>query len=109
MNGRPASAITGLGTREVRGRSRAPSPPPRSSGCIVSGPRVRPPPPPPPPPSGAADPLVDQSRPPNRLAIGVVAAVDEQITRHPLPHRLPVERRELGPFGDEDHRVGAVD
>ena len=35
MNGRSTSGTTGLGTVEVSGRSRVPSPPARISACIV--------------------------------------------------------------------------
>ncbi len=35
MNGRSTSGTTGLGTDEVSGRSRVPSPPARMSACIA--------------------------------------------------------------------------
>src|SRR4051794_15101827 len=37
MNGRSTSGTTGLGTVEVSGRRRVPSPPARMSACMVSG------------------------------------------------------------------------
>src|SRR5215211_5451428 len=94
MNGRSTSGTTGLGTVEVSGRSRVPSPPARIRACMRSAP---------------PDALVDEPRAGDAGAVERVAPVDDQVAAHARGHLRPVEVGELRPFGDEHDRVGALD
>src|SRR2546421_12250316 len=102
-NGRSTSGTTGLGTVDVSGRSRVPSPPTRITACIRApshrqGDLAR-----------ATDPLVVQAGGADRLRVQGVAAVDDQPPGHRLAHRGPVEVPELLPLGDQHDRVGVAD
>src|SRR5262249_6499213 len=55
------------------------------------------------------DPLVREPRAAHRLGVEEVAAVDHQRVRHPALDRGPVELGELGPLGDEDGGVDAIE
>src|SRR4051795_10363484 len=95
-NGRSTSGTTGLGTVEVSGRSRVPSPPTRITAC-TRAPSRRPPYAPVGQPGGG-----------DRGRVQRVAPVDEQLPAHLPRHRAEVELLELVPLGHEDHGVGAV-
>src|SRR5712691_5267703 len=97
-NGLSASGTTGLGTVEVSGRSRVPSPPARIRACMRAASSSGAPPP---------DALVLEARRPDGDRVEEVAPVDDQATAHPLGDRGPVELAELGPLGDQDGGVGA--
>src|SRR3954471_5735574 len=94
MNGRSTSGTTGLGTVEVSGRSRVPSPPARIRACMRSAP---------------PDALVGEARAGDAGAVERVAPVDDEVAPHAGGHLRPVEVGELRPFGDEHDRIGAVD
>src|SRR3954470_1991854 len=102
-NGRSTSGTIGLGTVEVRGRSRGPSPPTRITACTR-----------PPPSHGqgdpalAPDPLVVQARRADRVRLQRVAPVDDQPAVHRLGDGRPVEVAELVPLGDQHDRVGVA-
>src|SRR5262245_4129561 len=120
--GRSTSGSMSLRVRSVSGRSLVPCPPTRiTAGRLTSGP---PPPacghageiwvPSRPPAEGerlsyrATDAFVDEAEGLQRLGIEEVAAVDDDIAAHP-PRRLrPVELADLGPLGDDDDAVRAV-
>src|SRR6187551_2896073 len=94
MNGRSTSGTTGLGTREVSGRSRVPSPPARMRACTgraLAGAVAR----------GAPDRLVDEAGGARGVGVDEVAAVDEQRAAHGLARRREVELPELRPLGHE--------
>src|SRR5439155_6691213 len=93
MSGLSTSGTSGLGTVEVRGRRRVPSPPTRITACTRS------------PPS---DPLVDQAYCSHRLRIERVAPVDDDVSPHRRRHMREVELHELRPLGHEHQRVGAA-
>ena len=104
MNGRSTRVTTGLGSVEVSGRRRVPSPPTRitrlhhwpssrrrrrrASARRGRRPRRQ---------AGRAD----------RRGVQRVAAVDRRRARHRPGHRGPVELAELLPLGDEHDGVGA--
>src|SRR5271167_1845237 len=90
MNGLSTSGTTGLGTVEVSGRRRLPSPPTRITACTPS------------PPSYA---LIHQTGRTDGVRVQGVAPVDHQITAHGLADELPVEVYELGPLGHQDYGV----
>src|SRR3954468_11266530 len=99
MNGRSTSGTTGLGTVEVSGRRRVPSPPTRMTACISADPpgaalRMR--------ALAAADALVDESGGLDRRAVERVAPVDDDLAGHRGRHLRPVELLELVPLGHED-------
>src|SRR3954470_6436322 len=93
MNGRSTSGTTGLGTVEVRGRRRVPSPPTRITACMSA-------------PSRSPDALVGQPGRRDGRGIERVAPVDDELAAHGLGHRVEVELFELVPLGDEHGRVG---
>src|SRR3954471_3546635 len=94
-NGRPARGMTGFGTVRVSGRSRVPSPPARTSACIGGS---------------APHALVREAGGGERLAVEVVAAVDDQRRLHGVLYIVrPVEVLELWPLGDEHRAVGALE
>src|SRR4051794_28019369 len=98
-NGRPASGITGFGVVRVSGLSRVPSPPARTSACIVTW-RA----------GLAADALVGVAGAGQELAVEEVAPVhDERLGHALLDLALPVQLAELGPLGHEHDGVGPVD
>src|SRR5918998_2068367 len=99
MKGRSTRGTTGLGTVEVSGRSRVPSPPARMSACTSDRPVDR----------GAADRLIGQPGGAGGLGVEEVAAVDEQGSAHRGRHAGEGERLELGPLRDEHDGVGAGD
>src|SRR5256885_6259415 len=93
--GRPARGMTGLGTVRVSGRSRVPSPPARTSACIGGS---------------APHALVREAGGGERLAVEVVAAVDDQRALHGVLYIVrPVELLELWPLGHEHGPVGALE
>src|SRR6202049_2389797 len=94
MNGLSTSGTTGLGTVEVSGRRRVPSPPPRLTACMAS-----------PPPY----PFIDQARRTHGVRVQGVAPVDHEIPAHGLGDLLPVQRDEFGPLGDQDYGVRVGD
>src|SRR5215207_5183215 len=96
MNGRSTSGTTGLGTGEVNGRRRVPSPPARIRACI-SGPLAPP------------DAFVGEPGRGDRGAVERVASVDDEAAGHAGGGGVPVEFTELGPFGHEHDRVGAIE
>ena len=102
MNGRSTSASAGFGWVSVSGRSRVPSPPTSTRARISSS-----------APHGgrgpATDPLVGEARGLEPPRIEEVAPVHDQRVRHPPGELLPVELGELGPFGDQDRRIGALE
>src|SRR3954462_10992880 len=101
MKGRSTKGTTGLGTVEVSGRRRVPSPPARMSACTGgSAPAVG---------ARPADALVDQAGSPYRGRVPVVAAGDEQASPHPVRDLGEVELRELGPLRHQDDGVGVLD
>src|SRR5689334_23705400 len=94
-NGRPASGMTGFGTVNVSGRSRVPSPPASTRACISRS---------------APHAFVVEARGDHRLAVEVVAAVDEQRGLHGVLYIVrPVEVLELWPLGHEHGAVGALE
>src|ERR1700730_16917271 len=97
MKGRSTSWTTGLGTVEVSGRSRVPSPPTRISACMTrtpAGPRfwlcktlptnrlAN---------SSSSNALIDKAGLADRGAVDEVAPVHEQVPGHPLAHAAPVQ------------------
>src|ERR1039458_468705 len=94
MNGRSTSGTTGLGTVDVSGRRRLPSPPTRIAAWMPS------------PPSYA---LIDQARRTHGVRVQRLAPVDHQIAAHGGGDQLPVEIHELGPLGHQDYGVGVGD
>src|SRR5215208_8540388 len=109
MNGRSTSGTTGLGTVEVSGRSRVPSPPARMSACmeasgapeLLEGAW--------PGDGGPADPFVVQPGGGDGSGVEQVAPVDDQRPAHAPGDLVEVHLGELGPLGDDHHRVRAVD
>src|SRR5215472_8655615 len=93
MNGRSTSGTTGLGTVEVSGRSRVPSPPTRITACIVSSP---------------PDALVGEARGAYGVRVQRVAPIDHDPASHPLRDQPPVELQELRPLGDQDYGVSVA-
>src|ERR1700689_1766951 len=93
MKGLSTSRTTGLGTTEGSGRRRVPGPPTRITAWIRSPP---------------ADALVDQARGADRLRLQGVAPVDDHVATHAGCDRGPVELEELGPLGDQHHRIGLL-
>src|SRR6202521_4408150 len=93
MNGRSTSGTTGLGSVEVRGRSRVPSPPTRITACTGSTP---------------PDALVGKASRADRLRVQRVAAVDKQVAAHAASHLGPIELSQLLPLGDQHDGVGLV-
>src|SRR3954454_17211337 len=92
MNGRSTKGTTGLGTVDVSGRSRVPSPPARMSACIV--------------PSldssvcrgghpGSPDALVRQAGRARGLDVQEVASVHQKRPAHAGAHLAQVELGEL--------------
>ena len=99
MNGRSTSGTTGLGTVEVSGRRRVPSPPTRITRLHAS--------------AAARSPLVDRPAPRQQPAPRTArrpARCDRRSRAcRASPRRpRPVELEELGPLGDEHDRVGIV-
>src|SRR3981081_3419826 len=94
MNGRSTSGTTGLGTVEVRGRRRVPSPPARIKACMVLS---------------AADAFVDESGRPDGVAVDEVPSVDHESTSHLLRGPAPVKLADLWPLRDEHAGVGTGD
>ena len=101
MNGRSTSGTTGLGTVEVSGRRRVPSPPARISACIEPAPFAV--------GRRASDGLVDQARGPRGLRVDEVAPVDEQRPRIERRTAREVELEELRPLGHQHDRVRPLD
>src|SRR6188472_1418434 len=95
MNGRSTSGTTGLGTVEVSGRRRVPSPPTRITACIDLA-------------SRSSDALVDEPGRANRVGVERVAPVDDDVAGHRRGHRVPVERAEDLPLGHEHGGVRAA-
>src|SRR3954447_6231001 len=92
--GRPARGMTGFGTVRVSGRSRVPSPPARTSACILGS---------------APHTLVGEARGDQPLAVEVVAAVDDQRGLHRVLYIVrPVEVLELWPLRDEHRPVRSL-
>ena len=98
MNGRSTSGTTGLGTVEVSGRRRVPSPPARISACI-SRPVARRP----------SDGLVDQARGARGLRVDEVAPVDEQRAAHRPLDAGEIELEELRPLRHQHDRIRPLD
>src|SRR5271169_3217501 len=90
-NGLSTSGTTGLGTVEVSGRRRFPSPPTRITACTDS-----------PPPY----PLIHQTRRTDGLRVQGITPVDHQSATHRLGDGQPVELQKLRPLGDQDYGVG---
>src|SRR3954447_19108989 len=99
MKGRSTNGTTGLGTVEVSGRSRVPSPPARMSACTRLRARA----------VALSDALVLEAGRPQRPAVEEAAPVDDEVAGHALPGRVPVERAELRPLGDEDHGIRVLE
>src|SRR3982750_3609563 len=99
MSGLSTSGTTVLGTDEVSGRNRVPSPPTRITACIAV-------------PHGAsgcqrsaADALVREPRGAHGAGVQRVAPVEDDRPGHALGDGAPVEADELVPLGDEHDRV----
>src|SRR3974390_2842717 len=90
MKGRSTSLTIGLGTFEVSGRRRVPSPPARITAWIRS-----------PPP----DALVLEAGGPHLLRVPRVAAVDHGFAGHRRGGLAPVELHQLPPLGHEHRSV----
>src|SRR5919109_182760 len=93
-NGRPARGITGLGVVYVSGLSLVPSPPARTSACTCL----------------PAYSFVGEARRGQTVLVEEVPPVDDEGGSHPaLDVPAPIELLELGPLGDQNHGVGAVE
>src|SRR3569833_4281479 len=94
MNGRSTNGTTGLGTVEVNGRSRVPSPPTRITACMRA--------------LAPSDAFVGEARGLDGLGGQRVASVDQDVAGHRAGDRAEVQLLELAPLGDEHDRVGAA-
>src|SRR5919202_4831520 len=104
MNGRSTSGTTGLGTVDVSGRRRVPSPPTRITACTgwssqggqgCQGP--------------APDALVEEPGGADAGGVERVAPVHDEPAAHRARDLAPVEVAELLPLGDEHDRVGVLE